>query len=436
MGVTCCKRSDEEIEIKIPCEKYYIDVKNSPKLASSCSKKTIDSVSLKICISNRRDCNCKNDIESSIKKTIESNQELGNISKCFKKGLYNENSALIAKKIIKLQSYFRGIFYRRRFNRFINIITLKHSHSVSSLNATKILSNIENKPRSEIHLKNGRVERNNSISSNGNKASYSQQDNVKRRVSKADMDISKYFSGDMINGKKDGFGILTWSDGSRYIGFFKLNQAEGLGKQTHKNGDFYFGVWAKDRAEGLGYYYNIIGSKYEGEWKHDKQNGFGVEKWSGLTSTKYIGEFINGQKHGYGVLNLEDGSIYEGELKENFISGIGVLKYHDKKVYYGSWDCNKMNGVGILTWDDGKHFEGMFHQDTKEGFGVYWCGSKIYLGMWTKNKLEGEVCIIENNTIKNSLWREGKKVKYLESKSCYFDIAKDLTGHANNMTVK
>lgn len=44
-----------------------------------------------------------------------------------------------------------------------------------------------------------------------------------------------------INGKQvmDGVGVLTWPDGSSYIGQFENDKMSGRGRMTQANGDVY-----------------------------------------------------------------------------------------------------------------------------------------------------------------------------------------------------
>lgn len=438
MGVACCKQSEKELEIKIPFNSLCMETKDNCLIVPRGSKRGFDLLKFNLSIYNKTDCTCSEcphdkkenvdfitEFESKGVSTLcvsKSNQMTP--SKCCKSTLTAVEFKL--RSIVMLQSYFRGIFYRRRFVPFIKMIVKKRS--VLIVPPIKIPSSTKSKHEPKLHLdiiKNGR-EKNEAKSSISNGKIFC-LDKARRRVSKFEMDVSKIYSGDMLNGKKDGFGILRWLDGSKYVGMFFDNQASGLGKQIHQNGEFYFGEWKIGRAEGLGYYFNSAGSKYEGEWKNDKQNGFGSEKWSESSNVAYQGTFLNGLKHGIGILELEDGSVYEGEFEDNLISGHGILKYKDKKVYFGSWKQNMMNGIGILSWEDGKHFEGTFIKDSKEGFGTYWCGGKIYLGIWQNNKLEGEVCIVEHDQIRNSFWKEGKKTKYLVTDSVYSELAASLT---------
>lgn len=249
------------------------------------------------------------------------------------------------------------------------------------------------------------------------------KDGVRRIFPTREVDLgTKNYEGEWINGKRDGFGVLKWKDGSIFKGFFVNDMANGLGKQHHKQGETYVGEWVNDRAEGIGHFTNTNGCTYQGEWVSDKQEGFGREVWT--KGSTYEGTFINGMKHGYGTLTLEDGSFFEGEFKENTIDGLGRFKYFDGKEYNGEWRNNKMHGFGILSYTDGKRFEGKFEDDLKHGFGVYQNGPKTYVGVWNKNKLEGEVLTIENGKFKSSIWKAGKKTEALERESIFADIAR------------
>lgn len=248
-------------------------------------------------------------------------------------------------------------------------------------------------------------------------------DNKRRMFGKIEYSNgTKSYEGEWLNGKKDGFGIVTWQDGAVFKGFFKNDMANGLGKQLHKGGEIYLGQWINDRAEGLGIFKNTNSSKYEGEWRIDKHNGIGFQ--TQLNGTIYRGEFLNGEKHGLGVLQLEDGSFYEGEFENNEINGIGTFIYFDGKKYSGEWKSNRMHGSGVLVYSSNKNFEGNFEEDKKHGLGVFHNGEKIFIGVWNIDKLEGEVCVIENGKIKSSIWKEGKKVENLSKESCFLPIAK------------
>lgn len=78
---------------------------------------------------------------------------------------------------------------------------------------------------------------------------------------------------------KDGFGRLTWADGSVYEGMFQADQMSGTGQMKQANGDVYQGEWRNNMANGLGTFVDSQGSTYSGQWEDDLQHGAGVETW-------------------------------------------------------------------------------------------------------------------------------------------------------------
>lgn len=119
------------------------------------------------------------------------------------------------------------------------------------------------------------------------------------------------YAGEWKNGKRDGFGVLSWKNISKYIGEFKDDRVFGFGLLYHHDGDIYTGNWNDFQAQGIGSYKTKKDAKYEGYWENDKQNGFGMEVW--LRGSNYSGEYVNGNKEGYGVLNFEGNGGYEGK---------------------------------------------------------------------------------------------------------------------------
>ena len=87
------------------------------------------------------------------------------------------------------------------------------------------------------------------------------------------------YTGHMLNGQRDGYGVMIWPDGSRYEGCWKNDVADGLGRLINKEGDVYEGIWKEDKPSGFGIYRHYNGAVYIGEWNDDKQEGRGIEFW-------------------------------------------------------------------------------------------------------------------------------------------------------------
>lgn len=78
-----------------------------------------------------------------------------------------------------------------------------------------------------------------------------------------------FYTGDRLNGKKNGFGIQEWPDGSKLECYWKQDTATGKGRMTYSDGDIYEGDWADDQANGEGILIQVNGSKYKGGFKND-----------------------------------------------------------------------------------------------------------------------------------------------------------------------
>jgi hypothetical protein len=118
------------------------------------------------------------------------------------------------------------------------------------------------------------------------------------------------FSQDLQNGK----GILIDILGRIYIGDRHNNQANGIGKFIDK--DFiYDGKWKDDTREGMGVETYPDGSKFQGNFLGGVKSGYGVFDWA--DGSFYAGDFENGEIHGKGVYQWGDGRRYEGSWVHN-----------------------------------------------------------------------------------------------------------------------
>lgn len=62
------------------------------------------------------------------------------------------------------------------------------------------------------------------------------------------------YSGEIVNGQKNGYGTYQWKIGSFYEGEWANNKIEGLGQITWPDGRNYRGEWRNNVMEGFGLY--------------------------------------------------------------------------------------------------------------------------------------------------------------------------------------
>jgi hypothetical protein len=204
----------------------------------------------------------------------------------------------------------------------------------------------------------------------------------------------KYYQGELINGKKEGKGLLI-----------------------DLNGDIFEGIFINDKKEGFGVYLFESGKKYVGHFTNDVLNGVG--SYFFINGSEYYGEIHETEMHGFGNYHYPSGSYYVGEFNKGEMDGIGTL-YLGNERYEGEFKNDYMTGVGKYFHDDGDYFEGDFLNDHKNGFGItYYSNGERIEGSWKNNKKNG-ICTfyfkngdyVINNYIDNIIEGNGYFIDY------------------------
>jgi hypothetical protein len=85
------------------------------------------------------------------------------------------------------------------------------------------------------------------------------------------------FTGDMNEGRCEGFGVETTADGEIvYEGAWVDNKPGGVGKMFMKDGGVYTGQFLNAAREGLGKLVEPDGSTYFGQWAQNRRHGEGI----------------------------------------------------------------------------------------------------------------------------------------------------------------
>ena len=156
--------------------------------------------------------------------------------------------------------------------------------------------------------------------------------------------------------ERNGHGVETWVDGSRYEGEFRDDNRNGHGVFAWPDGGRYEGAWRDDKRNGHGVETCADGRRYEGEWRDGNQNGHGVQTWT--DGSRYEGEWRDGEHNGCGVLTRANGGRYEGEWRDDKRNGHGILTRADGSRYEGEWRDGNRNGHGVQAWADSSRYEG------------------------------------------------------------------------------
>ena len=218
----------------------------------------------------------------------------------------------------------------------------------------------------------------------------------------------------------------------------KSHMPDGYGDmQYHKKGRSYQGDWCQGHWHGLGKFLNGLEDRYEGEFVMDQKHGQGKLFFSDgsvftghfeenemrkgklySSGSIYEGEFaMKGQKHGQGKLIFndsrvftgrflgdkmregklyyQDGSSYQGLLKDGKRCGFGLYFFSDESQYGGQWENDLFHGRGRMDWCDGSWYNGDWEVGLQHGIGldVLPDGTIRHKGKWYKGNPVHEAAV-------------------------------------------
>ena len=165
-----------------------------------------------------------------------------------------------------------------------------------------------------------------------------------------------HYRGGKFADRKDGKGLMVWSDGDRFEGEWVAYEGPKRGTMTYRDGNVYTGQVATNfDPHGKGRkVWKDGGCSYEGDWVDGRQHGEGAYRCpSGYTR---IGSHRNGKVHGPAVVVWADGSRYEGNWS----------------------DGNRHDPAAALRFPSGNEYKGPFVNDQRDGIG------------WYRNNAEGQ----------------------------------------------
>jgi serine/threonine protein kinase len=160
---------------------------------------------------------------------------------------------------------------------------------------------------------------------------------------------------------------VTADDGASYVGQIVDGKRQGLGVLVFKDGDRQAGEWKDNILDGLGIERLSDGPRYEGQWSTGLPAGLGVREKPG--SERAEGNFAVGQLEGLGTRRVlsEPTMTQTGEFHGDTLDGLGVETLANGERYAGTFRAGKRHGYGQLIgpderaraslWDDGKLVE-------------------------------------------------------------------------------
>lgn len=159
------------------------------------------------------------------------------------------------------------------------------------------------------------------------------------------------YTGEIKNGKPDGFGVGVYSNGYtvKYVGQFVNGVMSGKGTMIYSNGAFLTGDWKDGKMNGKGANVNKEGTFYVGGMKDGVRNGKG---WLVLSSNAfYLGEFKNDTYDGMGIYGWGDGRTLAQNIYINGKREGPGYQYEAKssQLFQGIWKDNEWESASTTV---------------------------------------------------------------------------------------
>ena len=103
--------------------------------------------------------------------------------------------------------------------------------------------------------------------------------------------------------------------GGKYVGNFKNDLYDGWGTLTYRNGSVYVGEFKEGKPHGTGRIVEVGGKTYNGEWKEGNMHG------QGTLEDKKNGKLFKGEMKNNDMWNGE-ASMMDGSLKKTIVNGV------------------------------------------------------------------------------------------------------------------
>ncbi len=149
--------------------------------------------------------------------------------------------------------------------------------------------------------------------------------------------------GDCVDGEGTMEFDTRWGKG-RYVGGFLNGEFHGYGRLeipiSFIASEVYSGQWVQGVREGRGKHWNGKGNLYIGQWQDNQRHGIGTyifnlpewhenrhtEFWFKDNTENYTGEFVNDHFHGQGAYRWSNG--------EKFVGGFFASEKHGPGTFY------------------------------------------------------------------------------------------------------
>lgn len=180
------------------------------------------------------------------------------------------------------------------------------------------------------------------------------------------------FKGQILKGKRNGMGFVSFKNGSIYAGDFYRGSITGLGLlvastnvENCENCIVYVGNWKDGKKSGYGTCYAGDGSiLYQGAFIDDKptvtypSDAPNRQRYFSLVnignSDFFVGEMENGNANGFGVIVFNNGDLWQSSFKDSQKKGIGLYITYD-----GEWETLNFKGENCDVVSSSENYRAM-----------------------------------------------------------------------------
>jgi len=177
-----------------------------------------------------------------------------------------------------------------------------------------------------------------------------------------------------------GYGLMAYTNGDIYEGYFKQGKRHGNGRLITATGDILVGMWQTEAFSGWGNCTYADGSMKTGHWIGWKLHGLGqvIEK-----SSISMGAFEGDKMSGTGLQYTSNSDFIFGTWRNGTVHG-PTLESREGNILLGNYELGELQGNVTCIEASGVRYVGQWNKGLKEGKGVETYPAEYYEGLWTQ----------------------------------------------------
>jgi|GEM_PF-3500628 len=157
-----------------------------------------------------------------------------------------------------------------------------------------------------------------------------------------------------VRGKREGYGEVIFSTGTRIKGEFKNDNINGQGEVFYADGGKFSGTFVNNLQDGLGTLTQANGDKYYGRFKGNLIIGsVQMTRPDGIVLTYETDK--DGKQKTAATLTFTNGNKYAGQYTDYKPQGSGTMSYPNGDRFEGAWYDGLQSGLGFYFWKNGDY---------------------------------------------------------------------------------